>query len=69
MTALMKLLSRFSEVNRARKVKTVKEVIRGNTQTLPFEISISSKTHVQENMKFVTSHIQRESTKAADGGN
>ena len=54
MIALMKLLSHFSEVNRARKVKAAKEVTRRNAKVFAIKISISSKSHIQENMKFVT---------------
>ena len=36
-------LSHFFEVNHARKVKAVEEVIRGNTQTLSLKVNISSE--------------------------
>ena len=67
MIALMKLLSHFSEVNHARKVKAGKEVTGRNTTAISLSI-YQFGVHKQEKKK-VHYKIQRESIKVVDGGN
>ena len=68
MIALTKLLSHFSKVNHARKVKADQEVTKRNTKVLSLS-KYQFGAHIQKKKKVYCNYIQRESIKVVDGGN